>query len=1078
MCVLASLAERNLLQTAKQTIMRRFLTLLVTLVVFGASSALAQTKQVSGKVTSAEDNQPIPGANVFVKEAPTIGTTADVNGNYVLKGIPANAKTIVFRFVGYSTVELPIQGTVLSAILKSENQKIDEVVVTAMGMKRSEKTLGYAASTVKNDEIIAGRAASVMSGLVGKVAGLNISTSGQTGSSQKVIVRGMASFTNNQPLYVVDGIPVQNNFSGNSSSSSSVDFGNQAGDINPDDVESVTVLKGASATALYGSRAANGVIVITTKNAKKDERLTVSYSGSYMASDVLRVAQTQNRFGQGWPAWDRAENGSWGPKLDGRIHEWGAPLDENGRLDWDKEGLKKPFSYVKDNMRNVFETGWELNNNIMITGGTGNTGYTFSYGNTTSDGIMPGATDKFNRNTFSFRGNTKLNKFETNFSVNYVRKDVHALAAGQGDKGATLMPELYQHAVDIDFQATKDFNNVYNNSDNYYTWYAENPWWVIANNGNKYQDDRIYGKVEMTYEVVTGLKAIARLGGDFTNARQSTWNAIAKRTPGQYADGHKQPEKGFYSERFDTWNQIDGQGLLSAYYKLTDDIVFDGIAGFNYNQRYSAYVLSELGELNVPEWYSLENGNTLPSTNSGWSRRRLMGALAQVNFNFRDYWNLSGSFRNDWSSTLPKGKNSFSYWGINTSVILTDMFNIKNDYLNFLKVRAAYGKTGNDAPIYRTGSVYNPVEAFGGSGSVKLPFAGYAGLTQGNTIGNMNLKPEITTEMEFGVDARLFNNRLIVDVAYYDKKTKDQIISAQIPTETGFTFQTLNIGKIQNRGVEASMRIIPFRTNKLEWELGVNFAKNESKVLKLWGDVSRYVITNSYDVDLVARVGEPFGLFEVPQPQYTADGKVIVNSSGRPLLDPVNKKQVGQSAPDFTMGFNTRLTFGQFTLTGALDWRKGGYFWSYAAHILYFDGNATQTIFNERQPFIVPNSVKSDGKGGFVENDIPITASGTGTYYNNSSNKPIQAEFVLPRDMVKLRELALNYRLPNRLFNKYISGLEVGIVGRNLFLWTSDKNNFVDPESTNYGNDLNSELGEFGAMPTTRNFGGSLKIIF
>ena len=1079
--------NENLLQTAKQTIMRRFLTLLVTLLVFGAGSALGQVKQVTGKVISAEDKQPLPGVSVFVKEASNIGTSTNIDGQFVIKNLPANAKTLVLRFIGYKSQEVAIQGGEITVQLIPDAQKIDEVVVTAMGMKRSEKTLGYAATTVKSDDIMAGRSSNVMSGLMGKVAGLRISSSGQAGSSQKVLIRGVSSFSNNQPLYVVDGVPIQNSFSGSTSSSNSVDFGNQAGDVNPDDVESVTVLKGASATALYGSRAASGVILITTKRASQDQRISVVYNGSFTASDVLRVAQTQNLFGQGWPLWDRAENGSWGPKLDGRMHDFGAPLDEKGNYDPTKLGRIKPFSYVKDNIRGFFETGYEYNNNVMVSGGTATTGYLFSYGNSTSDGIMPGSVDKFVRNTFSFRGNTKYNKFEMNYNVNYVRKDVKTPSAGQGDTGATLMPELYQHAVDVDFQLTKDYNNIYNNSDNYYTWYAENPWWVIANNGNKYQDDRVYGKLEGNYELIKGLKAIVRIGGDFTNSRQSRWNAVARRTPGGYNYTHRQDEKGYYAEQYDAWNQIDGQGLLSGNFKITDDFGIDGIAGFNYNQRFSSYMSSELTQLNVPNWYSLENGNSRPSSYSGWSRRRLMGALGQVNLNFRDYWNVSVSLRNDWSSTLPKDKNSFFYWGLNTSVVLTDMFkDWKNDYLSFLKVRAAYGKTGNDAPTYRTGSIYTSTEAFGGWGSVKLPFGGYAGLTEGNRIGNMDLKPEITTESEFGIDARFFDNRVSFDVAYYDKKTKDQIISAQVPFETGYTTRTMNIGKIQNRGVEANLRVIPVRLKEFEWEVGVNFAKNESKVLKLWDNTTRYNYKANYDVDFMAIVGRPLGVFEVPSVRRVESGpdagKIIVNSSGRPQIDPNKKEEVGQSSPDFSMGFNTRISYGPFTLTGLLDWRKGGYFWSYAAHILYFSGNATQTAFNERQPFVLPNSVKEvkDANGNIVyrENDLPITRSGIYNYYNNSTNTAIQKDFVLPRDMVKLREIALNYRLPKRWFNKYINGLEVGFVGRNLFLWTPAKNNFVDPEASNFGNDLTSESGEFGANPTTRNFGGSIKIIF
>ncbi|TCN70252.1 SusC/RagA family TonB-linked outer membrane protein [Acetobacteroides hydrogenigenes] len=1070
--------------------MRRFLTLLVTLLVFGAGTALGQGKQVSGKVLSAEDKQPIPGVSVFVKEASTIGTSTSIDGQFTLKNLPANAKTLVFRFVGFQTQEVAIKGGEINVSLIPETQKIDEVVVTAMGMKKSEKTLGYAASTVKSEDLLAGRSASVMSGIAGKVAGVNVSSSGQTGTSQKVIVRGYSSFSENQPLYVVDGVPIQNNFSGSDGSSDAVDFGNQAGDINPDDVESLTVLKGASATALYGSRAANGVIMITTKRSQQDERITVEYNGSFMASDVLRVPQTQNVFGQGWPDWDRMENGSWGPKLDGRMHDWGAPLDANGKFDPKATGREKRFSYVEDNLRNFYETGFETNNTVSVKGGTKNTGFVFSYGNSYANGVIPTDADKYSRNTFSFRGNTKYNNFDINYSINYVRKDMNNVSAGQGDNGATIFPELLQHAVDVDFQDTKDLNNIYNNTDNYYTVYAENPWWVVKNNGNKYQDDRIYGKAEVNYEILKGLRATARLGGDFTNSRQQRWNAIAKRTVGSYAyEGGKKDEVGYYNERNDAWDQIDFTGLLSGNYKLSNDLGFDGVLGYNFNQRSSSFHNSSLSGLVQPNWYSLENGEVMPLSSSGISRRRLIGAFSQMNFDFRNYWFLTLSLRNDWSSTLPKNKNSFFYWGVNTSAILTDMFkSLQNDYVNFIKVRAAYGQTGNDAPAYRTYSAYFPTQIGVGFGDLYLPFAGVLGLTESNRLGNMGLKPEITTELEFGIDARFFKNRLTFDVAYYNKQTKDQIISATVAPETGYTSRTQNIGKIENQGVEANVRIIPVRTSDLEWEVGVTFAKNKSKVKELWAGTDRYRIASGYEIDFMAIVGQPLGQFLAPAELRVAEGehagKIVVNSAGRPLVDAGKKDNVGTSQPDFTMGFNTRLTYKGITLSGVFDWRKGGQFWSYTSHIMNFNGNATKTTFNERQPFVIPNSVKqagvdANGKPIYVENDIPITNYETYNYYNNSKNTPIQKTFVLPKDYLKLREIAVSYSLPKKFFKSgYVKGVSIGVVGRNLFLWTPKDNNFVDPEATNYGNDITSELGEFAAAPTTRNYGGSIKIVF
>ena len=489
------------------------LTYLLLCLVLGIGLATAQTRKVTGTVISAEDSEPIIGASVIVKGT-TTGTVTDFDGVFSLD-VPSSAKTLVISYVGMIAREVPVQD-VLRVVLQSGTQNLEEVVVTAIGMKKQEKALGYAASTVKSEDLNAAKSGSVMSGLTGKVAGLNITSGGATGSSQKVIVRGISSFSANQPLYVVDGVPIMNDFQGEDSFSNSVDFGNQANDINPEDVESVTVLKGASATALYGSRAANGVIMVTTKRAGA-ERLSVTYDGSFMGSSVLRVPQTQDRFGQGWGSFGPMENGSWGPVLDGRDHIWGPYSDGSEGL---LTPLSKPFSYVKNNLRDFYETGFETNNNVSIRMGNDKLGFVASYGNVKSDGVLPGDADSYARNTISLRGNMKYKRFSAELNLNYVRKDITQAAAGQGDDGATMFSEILQHAVDVDISSMKDYTNPYFNTDNFYTAYAENPYWVLDHNRNKYQDDRVYGKIELAFEIMKGLKAVGRLGGDFTNATQ------------------------------------------------------------------------------------------------------------------------------------------------------------------------------------------------------------------------------------------------------------------------------------------------------------------------------------------------------------------------------------------------------------------------------------------------------------------------------------------------------------------------------------------------------------------------------
>jgi TonB-linked SusC/RagA family outer membrane protein len=986
------------------------------------------------------------------------------------------------------SLEVEIGGrTVIDVSLQSDLVGLAEVVVTALGIKRSEKSIGYSASTVNSNEINTAKAPSLITGLQGKVAGLSISSGGGTGTSQKVYIRGISSFTgSNQPLYVINGIPMSNNFAGNKLTNNSVDFGNQANDINPDDVESVTVLKGASATALYGSRAANGVIMITTKRGAREGKISVVYSGSVTASEIMRTPQTQRNFGQGWPFWDPAENGSWGPKLDGRINVWGAYS-----TDWYGPGyipafypgfevMKKPFSYIENNLRSFYDTGMEFQNNISISGGDEKNSFAMSYGNTYSDGVIPTDADVYKRNIFSFRGDHRYGKFNASYDISYVRKDIKAISSGQGGNGATLFQQLSQMPVDIPLNQLKDYNSMYHNFDNFFTLYAVNPYWVIANNGNTYQDDRIYGKIELGYDVFAHTKLLGRVGGDFTNLRQRSFNAVARIAPDTWNYGSKADQPGTYDEYNNYNGQIDASGLISGDYKLFQDFRLNVIAGVNYNTRGLYESDSFLYGLSVPNWYSLSNGSDKPVTTSSISKRILIGALGQFDLSYKEWAFASLSLRNDWSSTLPPKKNSYFYAGVNGAILLTEAIPALKEgkILDYAKIRAAWGQTGNDAPEYRTYGKSIPSNINLGFGGLVFPIGGVSGITLSNVNGNINLKPEITTDIEFGADLKFLANRIGIDMAYYMKSTKDQIISSSVAPETKFTAFTRNVGQVDNKGVEIRLLLVPVRTKDFEWEFTTTYSKNRSKVVKLWEDVKEYRFTGAYDVDFVAIVGQPLGVFKVPQAATTEDGKIIVNASGRPAIDPVNKKIVGSREPDFIIGFNNRFTYKGISLSSVLEYRQGGKFYSSTAGMLSFDGNSPLTVYNEREAFLVPNSVKLVGNT-YVENDIPIVGTAMYSYYNPSTNTLMYENTVLDKTFLKLRELTLSYAIPGKYLNKMpFRALEISLVGRNLLMWTPATNNFVDPEATNFGNDLLSDFGEFAAGPTSRFLGGNIKISF
>ncbi len=1067
----------------------------------GMSVALAQNRTITGTVTGAEDGFPIPGAAVFV-DGTNIGTVTDTDGKYTLN--VHKGSVLKVTFFGMKDAIVPI-GTedVINVVLSIDAVGLDEVVVTATGMTRQEKTLGYASTTVRSDELTKGRSADVLSGLAGKVAGMQISSAGATGTSQKVIVRGYSSLASNAPLYVIDGVPISNGAMGSHGLNNSIDFGNQAADINPEDVESITVLKGASATALYGSRAGNGAILITTKRGSQNEEVKVTYDGSFQASTVLRIPQVQDKFGQGWfysgegnpfGNYSMTENGSWGNLLDGRRVEWRPGAHQYNGAD----PSFTDFSFKKNSLKNFYTTGFETNNTVSVKGGSKTTGFVASYGNIYSNGILPGNNDYYKRHNFSFRGNTRIKDGLAwlNYSINYIRKEVRNNMTGQGTGGSTIYQNIIQYPVNVDYGELKDYKSIYNNADNYYTPYAMNPWWILDHNYSTYSDDRIFGNIEFGLQLTKGLQFLTRGGLDVTNYIQKTYTDIWTFNPGSYsADNGATPENGSYSETSYRTSQVDANFLLNADYTFGKDWSLHGVAGLNVNQRTGSGLYGNLSGVAIEEWASFMNtSGATPTASSKITKRRLMGVFAQADFGWRNSVYLTLSARNDWSSTLPIDNNSFFYYGVNGSVILTELIpSMKNSVISFLKIRGGYGQTGNDAPTYYTSAYYYLSSAGGGFGSLTFPLNSFSGLIKSSRIPSTDLKPEISTEAEIGIDARFFDNRLSFDVALYNKITKNQIISATLAPESGHTSAVRNIGKIQNKGIELSVGIVPVRTKDWEWHLGYTFSKNNNKVKSLWDDVQEYQIYGlTKGPQLKSKVGESlttwvdYKINKVEDKSSPYYGMTIVNqNTGLPTYDESNYTTLGKAEEDYTMGLNNTIRYKRLSFGFNFDFRHGGLMYSATKATLYFTGNAEETMYNLRDPWIYPNSVVQVGKDGagnpvYAENDRPINSFyNVHGLYNDANNYAVYRDFLIEKTYVKLRELNISYTLPDKWFEnvRWLSSINVSLVGRNLLMWTPNQG-LVDPDNTNYGNDLTSQYGEYFSAPSTRTFGGSVKIVF
>jgi TonB-linked SusC/RagA family outer membrane protein len=1065
--------------------MRKLTFLLTCLFLVGVGLVNAQTKSISGKVLSAEDGQPIIGATIKVKGT-TAGTITNVDGEFKIS-LQGDAKNLVVSYVGMTTAEVQaVNG--MTVKLQSDAKMIDEVVVTAIGIKRSQKALGYSATAISSADLTATGNRSALNALQGKVAGVEISSgSGAPGASTRVVMRGATSLGgSNQPLYIIDGVPVSNGQVGGSNSiNGGLDFGNRANDINPDDVESMTILKGGSATALYGSRAASGVIIITTKNGSKaNNKARVDISSTTTFESPLRLPVMQNEFGQGWydrggGAADLMENGSWGPRFDGKTRIWGFAVDNQQQI--------KPYVALKDNIKDFFDTGISTNNTVAISNGDENKSYYMSFGNISSDGIMPTNADSYKRNNVSLRGSSKFLKiFTGSGSLNYVRKDSKFAETGQQQ---AALDGLWQSARDISVVDQKDYNNKFNNVDNYFTIFAQNPYYLLNEHGNKFLENRIFGNLSLDAKVLPWLTATFKAGGDAANSTLKKWRAITNSSRSDSND-----EVGRVSEDSYYNSEINTDFYLTINKDFSKDFTFSGIVGHNFNQRDTRNQGTEVIGLDIPKFYNLSNSSATPNVYGASSSRRLVGVYGSLDFGYKSMLYLNVSARNDWSSTLPASNRSFFYPSVSTSFIFSELIENK-DILSFGKIRVGVARTGKDADPYQISAVLGQTTLTDGYRNLNFPLAGSVnGFSVANLIGNDKLQPEISTDKEIGVDLKFFKNRIGLDVSLYDKTVTDLIWTVTIPSTTGFTAQTQNLGKITNKGIEVSLTLVPIKTKDFEWEISANFSKNKNLLVELAPGLDQISLGGTSSIDYVARPGYELGLYVGNVVATNDKGKTIVNSLGLPTFKDT-KEVLGSSQNKYRIGGTTSLTYKGFRLHASIDFRKGGLMYSRTAEMMYFTGNAPQTTYNDRQPFIIPNSVQKLSNGDYVENTVAIAgfSSTMSKYYDQTYNAGQGAAYVLvDKTFFKLRELSLSYSLPKSLLAKtFVNSVDLALVGTNLFLWTPNSNLFTDPEMSTFGGtsstnksgssssaDIGSDFGDYGGTPSTRSVGFSVKLGF
>jgi TonB-linked SusC/RagA family outer membrane protein len=1074
--------------------MREKLLLLLSSVAFLFVTTNAQTPPVKGTVKT-EKGIPVASATIKIKGSNT-GTQTDDAGNFTLPVAPG--KTLIISAIGYGILEVKAQDN-LQVILKEKNSELTEVVVTANAIKREQRSLGYAASTIKASELTVGESSSALTSLSGRVAGLNVtSNTGAPGGSTRIVLRGGSSITgNNEALIVVDGIPYDNDDNiGGGSSLSAVNFGNRGNDINPDDIASVTVLAGPAAAALYGARASNGALIITTKSGSANKKAEITFNTVNTLSSILKLPKLQNQYGQGYYTGvnsngqltynteDWGDNFSWGAPFTGQVQPWGQ--DINGVQ------LTKPYSAVPNNIRDFFSTGVATSNDIGISSGNDKASYYLGLNALNSNGIYPTNVDDYNKYSVRFNAKANLsNNFYTTVNFNYVKISSGNVAGGQS--GGSVLGNLYQTPRDIPINKMSNLNNPYygygTNTYGFYNEFYVSPWYQLANFRNYDDVDRITGAFSLGYKPSRWLDVLERVTEDFSADRRrldqpkyfyTPADPGVNGTPPAYPSAAIVSNNGSYEEDVYDIGEFNHDLMITAKHDLGDDFTGSFMVGNNVrldNTTTTTTSTNPSAGLIAPGWYNFGNSNGPVHATDIRTVQRRVSVYANLDLSFRQMLYFDATARNDWSSTLPVNANSFFYPSVSGAFIFTELLkgSAITNILNYGKIRASWAQVGNDAGpylLYTTYSQGNISDGFTTGGNTIFPFNGVPGFMINNLLGDPDIKPEITTSREVGTELGFLNNRLSVIANYYTNRSKNQIVQSSVAPASGYLFSTVNAGVIQNKGAEVTVRGTPIRTRDFSMELFATYTKNVNKVLSL-PNGAQIVIGGYEGMAIVAQPGLPYGEFYTTVNQ-TEKGHTVVGTDGLPVTTP-NAVYLGSYDPNYMASLGGTLTYKSWTLGFLFDTKQGGVYYSGTKANIDFNGTSLETG-GDRNPQIWAGSVINTGTA-----TKPVyTPNTTATYIKQdyfTGDLPA-GQNVVDASYIKLRSLQLAYQIPvNRLAKTPFGQASIGLFGNNLFLWTPKSNKYVDPEMNSSGSG-NEQGFDFTAQPSVRNYGLNIKVTF
>jgi TonB-linked SusC/RagA family outer membrane protein len=1066
--------------------MKKTLSLLTVLMLFCAL-AFGQTRAVSGRVTDAQ-GKAVPFASVTVKGT-SVGVAADENGNFTIEAAPNS--TLVFSAAGYQAAEVNIKNQSTVSASLSAQSSLNEVVVTALGIRRTRNQTPYAAQQVTGEEVSKTRNANFVQNLSGKVAGLDIRQTNTMGGSTNVIIRGTKSITgNNQALFVVDGVPYSNsntNTANQRTGRGGYDYGNAAADINPDDIESVTVLKGAAASALYGSQGSNGVILITTKKNARGLGITVNSGVTVGKVDKSTFATYQKQYGAGYGKFYGPDEDKWFNEADvngdgvvdlvAPFHEdasYGAKFDPNLMVyQWDAFdptspyfGKARPWVAAANDPTTFFQTPVSSNQSVFIDGGSDRGSFKLGYTRNDDKGILPNS--KISKNLLNFGGTYNITpKLTAGATINFT--NINGLGRyGTGYDDKNLMTNFRQWwEVNVDVQEQKDA--YFRNRDNT-TWnwksanrlianFWDNPYFSRYENYESDSRNRYFGVANLNFKPVEWLNIMGRASHDGYNELQEERQAVGSVTTSSYSRFNN----AFSETNFDLIANMDKN--------ITTDINFKALLGGTLNKRHNESIRAVTnGGLIVPRVYALSNSLNTPNAPVEFDGRREVHSLyAGATFTWREMITLDGTIRRDQSSTLPKDNNTYYYPSVSAGFTFSKLLPSAT-WLSYGKLRANYARVGNDAPVYSVYDSYVGIAPFGGN-----PQGSVAG-----TKNNPNLMPELTGSFEAGVEMAFLKNRIGFDMSYYRSKTDDLITPVILSTATGYNSKFLNAGSIENKGIEVSVNGTPVKTSDFSWNINVNWSKNRNKVLELFEGAENLVLADfQAGVTLNASLGQPYGTIRGSNYVYKNGEKVVSQTSGRYVLSPTSNEVIGNANPDWVGGINNSFRYKNLSLSFLVDTKQGGDIFSldmyygmgtglYPETVALNDlGNPSRNTIAEGGGIILPG-VDADGKPNAKRRS---NSEGTLGYRQPT------AGFVYDASYIKLREAIISYSLPKSLVSKLnpFKGIDLSLIGRNL--WIIDKHiPYADPEETISSGNLQGY--QSGAYPTTRTFTFNAKFRF